>query len=243
MKKLIVGISALALVAAGTQAGVIVSEDFDSYSNFVETPDGLNPNATWGTGTVPAWGGGNTFTSSDGDAPGISWVGAQAGSGFEGNWNGGMPGSGGGIVKTISSWFYSNSGSPSDKPNALEMYFVGTGEYWYYSLAPVGGWTYYTVNVGQSYVGAGQWYNLNGRNSAQFLTDLGNVTEVGYYLTYEPGYNDQVYAMDSLTLLDDYNVPEPGTMMFLGAAFVSLGLTFRRRLGEGLAMVKTAIKG
>ncbi len=236
MNKFIVGISTLAWVAICSQAGIIVTEDFDSYSSFAATPS-FDSNATWGPGTVPGWGGGSTFTSTDGDALGMYFVGAQLGSGFEGNWNGLLP------VKTISSYFYANSGSPSGKPNSLEMYFIGMGEKWYYPLAPVGGWGYYSVSVGEYYVGPGNWYNFDGRTPTQFLADMGNVTEVGFYLTYDPGYNDQIYAMDDLTLLDDFNVPEPGTMMFLGAAFVSLGLTFRRRLGESLAMVKTAIKG
>ncbi|NQT93101.1 MAG: hypothetical protein HQ559_10090 [Lentisphaerae bacterium] len=133
--------------------------------------------------------------------------------------------------------FYSDQAATT-----VSLYFRSDTQdaYWYYDYAITGtGWqTDYTAEF--SY--GGGWYSpdLGGGSAIEFATALGDVDQIGIQLTYQPNVS-QLYGIDNFELHGG-QIPEPGTYSMLGFAFLSLGVTFRRRLRDYWAQVKEQIK-
>jgi len=137
-----------------------------------------------------------------------------------------------------------NAGAPA----ALELYFTtttgGAFDPWTYSLTTAvsqgAGWYYLAANFYASDVGdpdgsGNGWFNptLGLYDQASLLAALTEVEDIGLLVTFgqEDGL-DQDIAMGYFALDDEFYVPEPGTWAALGFAFVSLGITFRKRLSD-----------
>ena len=153
----------------------------------------------------------------------------------------------GGGVKGLTFDFYTTPGDTI--PLSLNLYFrssSGSGYFWYTTLPlPANdGWksdqgnsTYpagYAANVDYY---RGSWQELSGNDSyADWSAALANVTEVGIWVNWPQG-EVNTYAIDNFGLHDDlvvYTTPEPGTFLALGTALLSLGMTFRRKIGQSL---------
>ncbi len=104
----------------------------------------------------------------------------------------------------------------------VRVYMKGgtSGLTWYQSFSHVTeGWAWHTV----SFEYPDMW---EGGTSAQFLDDLTNVTAIGIFVG-SPSLDAHEYGLDSWMYI---YVPEPGTICMLAAAFLSLGIPFRKRL-------------
>ena len=236
MKRSIAWLVACGLVCAiGAQGAVILgSEDnLDGGQDlWQDTPDGLDPNSSWsdagGLGAQI-----HQSSTGDGGAGGAFEFVYTTDSDFTGDWA--AMGSDG--VKQIKFDFYREPGL-GGTPN-VEVYFEDavSGAIWYYQLSGeiADGWGSYSVPVD---FGAG-WYSpgppLGGGTQGDFLSSIQTVQEVGFYLGYVAGEDDQTFGFDDFLFDDAVNTPEPGTFLFLGVAFASMGMSFRKRLREMLA--------
>jgi len=123
---------------------------------------------------------------------------------------------------------------PADNPAGLDLYFKGatSGTVWKHAYNPAGwsGWEHLTGNFDYAF----GWF---GGLEAAFATDLADASEVGIVLNYQD-WDGQVYGLDNFGL----HAPEPETYAALAAAFISLAITFRRRLNESLAHVRLAMR-
>ena len=150
---------------------------------------------------------------------------------------GGMTGNyltlGGTGVRSIRFDFYADTQTPA----SLELYFIGGGgSYtWYYQLDVARGWNSYAINL-QADNNPGGWFAI-GRTAADFFPDLTSVTQVGVLLAYNATGPGQVFAIDDFQLNNKFAVPEPSTYAVLAAAFISLAVVWRRRLGGHLSRV------
>jgi hypothetical protein len=132
-------------------------------------------------------------------------------------------------------------------PSALQLYFVGDGEEWYFDLTPqlseTLGWGTYGANINLSspIFDLGQWVNYG---SGDWTNDIANVSEIGIELSYTVSGIDQIYAIDNFTLDDEefLVVPEPETYAFLAMAVLSLGLVFRQRVNESVQALFAQIR-
>lgn len=128
-------------------------------------------------------------------------------------------------------------------PSSLQFYFHNnsSGNSWTYNLtvpANVGQWYHYTVAMQYS----GGW-TLNfgpGGTSGIFGTDIGQVDEIGIYLVRNTNIGQQDFFLDNFALsaVEQSNViPEPETVWMLLTALMSVGITFRGRLGDAIRRV------
>ncbi len=132
--------------------------------------------------------------------------------------------------------FYSDSGAVNPSPAVLAVYFYGASTYWRYVIYdglfdPLDqGWN---TGLGTGWIngtGAG-WQRMSG--GADFSTAYASVSEIGIELTYT-GVDDETYGIDNFRL----HYPEPGTYAVLGFALLSLGVTFRGKVRDGLKALK-----
>lgn len=154
---------------------------------------------------------------------------------------------GGSEVRSIRFDFYGGTtplgehGPPAQL--ALFFYDGGTGYLWQYFLSPTIGWNHFDVNMypgptGTDPLGAGGWVEQLGNNiPAAWNGAFGSVDEVGIELQWNAGfpiadYDNQIYRIDNFSLDNEYLVPEPQTYVLLACVFISLAVTFRKRLNE-----------
>ena len=233
------GVFVLSLL--GAQASPIVSNVWDADQNWnIKKEDGTTP--AFGTHTEPATVGGQSalqITRTSGSGVERDYV--YNSSTLVGNWTSMAGGSGDGVVRSITFNFYADAGGAVDYPAGLRLYFkAGTsGNVWYYDFTPTditSGWGGYGANVD----GVGWW--TTGDDSL-WATDLTNVTEVGLWISYQPDYANQLYGIDNFTMDDEpLPIPEPGTYLFLGVAFLSLGVTYRRRFNDALVQARARMR-
>ena len=223
-----------------TQAAVIVSNTWD------DAGDGLQEWAIdpgHGSLSRESWGG-DGFLRIDGPAdpqPTHADFVYSSGvdSGLIGDWSamGADPGK---EVRSIRFDFYADAGGAVDHPTALRLYFQGGTDLWYYSLdveSLSSGWNFLYANINAespSNLYGGTWWTEGA--GLNWAADFGSVSEVGLWLAYQSGagYESQIYGIDNFELHDQIYIPEPGTWLMLGFAFLSMAVTFRKRL-EGLA--------
>lgn len=237
MKKSIAWLVVCGVVfAVAAQGAVIVQDYFDGGEGaWLDLPDGPDPNSSWAdTGGLGA----DIHQSSTGDgggAGGFEYV-YTIDSDFTGDWTAMGPNDG---IKQIQLDFYADSGTGDGSPGSMDLYFSDSGgQHWFYNVNtegnPYADWGFIAASTDY---GAG-WYSTDGPDTeAAFLASIQDVDQVGIYLAYQPGVNDQTYGIDNFVLNDAVNVPEPGTFLFLGVAFASMGMSFRKKLREILASV------
>jgi|SaaInl4_150m_RNA_FD_contig_21_1801518_length_2018_multi_5_in_0_out_0_1 hypothetical protein len=234
MKRSIAWLVAFGVICAmGAQGAIIFTDSFDgSQDGWTDGWYGLNdPSPTWGTsGGLGA----QILQSSDGDGGpgGALELLYTSDTDATGDWS--AMGQNG--IQQITLDFYTEPGIGA--PGSLDLYFEdGSGNEWFYNLDSQvsDGWD--TLSAALLY-GAG-WYapGLGGGTEAQFLAAIQDVAQVGILLGYVGGIDDQEYGLDNFTLDDAVNTPEPGTFLFLGVAFASMGMSFRKKLREMLASV------
>ncbi len=146
-------------------------------------------------------------------------------------------------INGISFNFYNPSATPI---NGLQVYLVAGGNTWYHPLVAdvtTGGWDTYGANLSFDSLnaGTGEWFTLAGDNLATWQGDLASVTGMGFRMNYVDNTANQIYRLDNIIIQDDpyiLLVPEPQTYAMLGFAFLSMGVTFRRKLEGALASLK-----
>ena len=129
----------------------------------------------------------------------------------------------GGGVAWLSFRFYA-----PQRPGGLSVYFYSStsGTYWYFDIDAALGWNRYDVGFGD---GTGWWKE----GAGTFASDLQDVDELGLALTYRFNDGSQVFGLDDVAL----HTPEPGTYAVLAFVFVSLGITFRKKLAGSLGLL------
>lgn len=130
-------------------------------------------------------------------------------------------------------------------PDEVNLYFIGDAGQEWRSIITVGasGWS---TGVGDSLIYDGSWYAMSGvDDAATFFTAMGNVSEVGLLLEYQYNVGGQEYGIDYFHLDNEPwpdVVPEPSTYAMLGTVFISLGITFRRKLNDSIGALKKNLK-
>lgn len=139
--------------------------------------------------------------------------------------------------------FYTDQASGA----AVSLYFRhdigGDDVYWYLDITDITASGWHTGKGGPLDVSTG-WYSPSyggGGSDAQLLLDLADVDQIGILLSYQPNAT-QNYGIDNFQLQGG-RIPEPGTYSMLGFAFLSLGVTFRKRLKDYWAQMMAQIKG
>ena len=126
--------------------------------------------------------------------------------------------------------FFSDSGGGNPSPAYLGLYFLSGTTYWRYTLYTSldldlgSGWTGFDVGMSQT---AG--WSTYGTGSLGFEAALASVDQIGIQVGYT-GELNQDYGIDNFAL----HYPEPGTYAVLAFALMSLGVTFRGKLQNGL---------
>ncbi len=232
----------LGLSLIPTRAAPIVSATWDVSEGWTnKTESGTFPG--YGTLTQPGSVGGN---------PNVLRITRSSGGGVErdfvfttttlvGNWRN-MGGTGDGVVRSITFDFYAGAGGSVDYPAGLRLYFkADSGNVWYFTFDVTtipSGWGSYGANINPYSPYApysGWWWSTTGEIS-DWEYDFQNVTEVGIWLAYQPGYVNQIYALDNFTLHDTpIPIPEPRIGYLLATAFLSLGTAFCRDLRDIVA--------
>lgn len=127
----------------------------------------------------------------------------------------------------------------SYQPSGLALYFHSdtSGRTWVYNLGlpTVGVWAGYSVGMGS--MGGWAREDLTPPDSADFLADLADVDWIGLYVIRNPNTSSQNYGLDDFQLA----VPEPQTICLLLAAMMSLGFTFRSKVGSAMAGMKSLL--
>ncbi len=130
--------------------------------------------------------------------------------------------------------FYADTGdSAAAYPESLMVYFESGADVWTYDLTDAAssistpGWYDFRAPF-FPYGGAGGWTSPTA--SAWSEATFGTIDEIGIILGYQEGA-DQIYGISELGM-GELPVPEPGTFMLLGSALLSLGMTFRKRIGS-----------
>ena len=172
-----------------------------------------------------------------------------SGADFDGNYTaGGLAVDG---IQGVSFDFYNGGGTAIPE---LSVYLVAaSGRVWYHSSTEVtstSGWGTYGVNLSYDSLDTmlagdqrGEWFTLGGDNLAAWQTDLATVSGIGFRMLYDTTAN-QAYGFDDIIIQDDpyYTmVPEPQTYAMLGFAFLSMGVTFRRKLEASFASLKAML--
>lgn len=123
--------------------------------------------------------------------------------------------------------FYATNVTPGEGEVRVYMKGGTTGLTWYQSFShPSEGWDWHTV----SFEYPERW---EGGTSAQFLSDLTNVTGIGIFVS-STSLDAHEYRLDSWMYV---YVPEPGTICMLAAAFMSLGIPFRKRFASAFSLL------
>ena len=139
--------------------------------------------------------------------------------------------------------FYTDQASGA----AVSLYFrhdmTADDVYWYLDITDITSAGWHTDKGGGLTTSVG-WYSPSyggGGSDAQLLLDLADVDQIGILLSYQPNAT-QNYGIDNFQLQGG-RIPEPGTYSMLGFAFLSLGVTFRKRLKDYWAQMMAQIKG
>lgn len=250
MKKFKGMVCLLSVVALAANAAPIYSTDWNADEDNWEVLDSTYAGdpANLGTPFASAWGyaagSGNPAGSYAGitDTVGGDFDSDEYVSTANGNYLGDYRTSAMGVQR-IDFDFYSDPGGSATAPADLRLFFVhdlggASQSTWFYGgagelLDDVStGWNSFQVSLYDS-----GWYTPDGLTS--FLTAISDVDRIGVYLAYQPNLDGQNYAIDNFSLDDQIVIPEPGTFMFLGFAFVSLSVTFRRKLSEVAAKLRS----
>jgi hypothetical protein len=139
-------------------------------------------------------------------------------------------------VEALSVQFWANSGGPGavDYPASLEFYFLdGGGTYWVYDIDVTGlsqGWNALWADISQW--SAGLWDDVGG--GGNWLAAIADVDEVGMRIGYQQ-IDGQEYGIDNFRI----HYPEPGTYAVLAFALMSLGITFRGKIKEGISSLRS----
>jgi len=239
-----IGVAAVAVGAmtvASTIAGIIVQDNWDSGTeNWTGSQQLGFPQAI----TLTQTGGQLDISGGDGGGDLSYFVFNNTDMAGNQNWNAG--GLGANEVKSVRFDFYAGGGQA---PDGLSLYFRynqdGDDVYWYYTLPTAAGSKHYDINLlTDDVINQNGWYSFDyggGGTQSDLMGDLSDIDEVGILLTFRSFEAGQLYGLDDFTLDDEYFVPEPGTWLALGFAFVSLGITFRRRLTEALDGVRAMV--
>ncbi len=237
MKRIFILFAAFSIVLSGWARGsIIFIDEFDADPNhdpWQASTDSGDPDSSWMEGNF----GGRTenYGSTSGSAtPFAREYVFTTDSDATGDWTGGM--TGGATVRQIQFDFYADSNYGNDGPASLKLFFRDTsGQHWFRELGnPGGGWSD-DLYIPVAY---GSWLSLDGPDAeSDWLASLSDVDQVGIYLTYQPSSPIQTYAIDNFMLRNDVTIPEPGAFLFLGVAFVSMGMSFRRKLSDTLTSV------
>ena len=163
---------------------------------------------------------------------------AGSGANFTGDFS-----SAGKSVQGVSFNFYNPSATVVPQ---LTVYLVAGGHTWYHTALAItpNGWGNYGVNFSDHALnaGTGDWFTLAGTEDlADWQSDIQSVTALGLSVFDDGSFNNQWIGLDDFQIMDDpyfVTVPEPQTYAMLGFAFLSLGVTFRRKLENSLASLK-----
>lgn len=122
-------------------------------------------------------------------------------------------------------------------PEDFRLYMLANGNVWYYDLGPQStGWNEIVANMvhidDQNAMYYGGWYNLADRTQSQFLSDIANVTRLGFELSYVGNQANQTFGFDNFILYDTYFVPEPETYLVIAVALASLAFVFRTHIRD-----------
>lgn len=175
---------------------------------------------------------------------------------FAGNFNSTNSGGSGHLfsngVGNLTFDFYANANASDDLPSSLDVYFYsssangGAGATWFYSVDAwntlQSGWNTVTVSFTNN---LSRWYD--GTDWAGAFAD---VDEIGLMLGYQVGFPDQEFGIDNWTLNEipsssgsgpgpGSDIPEPETYAVLAFTFISLAITFRRKLNDTFCLVRT----
>ncbi|MBN2302482.1 MAG: hypothetical protein JXN60_08205 [Lentisphaerae bacterium] len=130
-------------------------------------------------------------------------------------------------------------------PDKLYIYFIDTvsGDEWRHVVNVGAGWNY---GEGVSVEYGSGWWNVAGpQTGAAFSNAIDDISEIGILLTYRENIGGQVYGLDNFWLDDEQwpmAVPEPGVATMLTSVFISLGITFRRKLNDSLSNLKKSLQ-
>ena len=238
LRKAIYMIGVVALIVSGAMATPIVIDEWDD----AETG--------WGIATSLGDAGAISITSGTGNpADSLEIIGGQeVGSNEDRISNDGTGGGDAGLfvgnwasagVASILFDFYVPTGQ--DGPIALSLYFDNGTYLWYYTLtAPTtgSGWTSLYADVLLSFAGEPVGWVEDGDDHwsyTDFLNDMTTVSEVGIILRYQDSVDNQVFGIDNFELNNELVIPEPATYVVLATAFLSLGITFRRRIKDSVS--------
>ena len=255
MKKASIGMgvfAALLMMGWTVSAVPVVTEDFGGGDNgFVLSG---NPTTTGGNYGSHSSGGGyfNVNVDSSGDVqPRTDYVFDNNTPGtFAGDYTaGGLAANG---IKGISFNFYNPGATAIPEMQVYLIANKGTANerIWYHPGADVAGssgWANYGANLSYDSLnaGTGEWFTTGGDDLATWQSDLAHISGIGFRMLYLTNYpNNQQYGFDDIIIQDDpyiLLVPEPQTYAMLGFAFLSLGVTFRRKLEDGLASLKAML--
>lgn len=130
--------------------------------------------------------------------------------------------------------FYASNAAPSQ---VFVFFETSLGDLWSLEISDqiLGtGWSQIAAGFSTGNTGWGQ------ELGASTLADsFVNVTTVGLFIEGDTGIGGtQVFGIDNWV----YSIPEPGTMAMLSAAFLSMGMTFRRSLRDGVDRLKQRLK-
>lgn len=252
MKKINAGIgivAALLLMCWTVSAVPIVTEDFSGGADGFVLDD--QPDGSGGSPYGSSSAGGGYFDVDSGAANGgniVDYVydgGGVFGGDYRSTANGGGTLAANGI-QGISFNFYNPSATAIPE---LNVYLVAaSGRVWYHALTDVdqtGAWGTYGANLSYDSLnaGTGNWFTTGGDDLATWQSDLANISGIGFRMLYDTTANQQ-YGFDNIIIQDDpyiLLVPEPQTYAMLGFALLSLGITFRRKLEDSFASLKSMI--
>ena len=136
-------------------------------------------------------------------------------------------------------------------PSALQLYFVGNGETWFFNLSDslTTGWNTYGANFNSfsetDPFGFGSWVQYSEFGTGgNWSTDITSISEIGIELSYLSGVGGQIYAIDNFTLDEDpFLVPEPETYAFIAMALLSLAFVYRKRLEDQFQLAMAHVQG
>jgi len=149
---------------------------------------------------------------------------------------------GGDSVKFVQYSFWNNPGGGYTQPGLLRMYFLhdlGGDEVIWYADIDTTSWAAGNWYSGMVPFFESTWWTMDG--GADWGTDIQEVDEIGFFIQYQPN-TSQEYGVGYFGIDDEF-IPEPGTYAMLGFAFLSMGVTFRRKLNDSLEKLRKSLKG
>jgi hypothetical protein len=248
MKKVSVGMVIMLALCWSATAAVIVTEDFAGGLNGWVIDDASDGSGGAPYGTITDGGGYYRVDSGNANGGNIVDYAFDGGGVFAGDYRSTANGGGGLAANGINGISFNFYNPAATAIPELSVYLVAGGNTWYHALTTVdttGGWGNYGANLSYDSLnaGTGNWFTLAGDNLATWQSDLANVTGMGFRMLYDTSAN-QIYGLDDIIIQDDpyiLLVPEPQTYAMLGFAFLSLGVTFRRRLEDALSSLKAMV--